>query len=139
LILLDASGVLAWIDRHDAMHQRVAAAMETVNRQMLLSPFVLAELDHLLRTRMGQAAQGKLLSQVARRVFELSSFGAGETALAIRFIERFRDLRISLADASIVVLAHKHGIREVLTLDERDFRVLPGPGGKPFRILPADA
>jgi hypothetical protein len=27
----------------------------------------------------------------------------------------------------------------VLTLDERHFRVLRGPGGHPFRVLPADA
>jgi hypothetical protein len=39
---------------------------------------------------------------------------------------------------SIVLLAHRHRVRDVLTLDERHFRVLPGPGG-PFRLLPADA
>jgi predicted nucleic acid-binding protein len=44
----------------------------------------------------------------------------------------------SLADASIVVLAERHRVRDVLTLDERHFRVLT-TGGKPFRLLPADA
>jgi predicted nucleic acid-binding protein len=44
---------------------------------------------------------------------------------------------ISLADASIVVLAERHGVRDALTLDERHFRVLMA-GGKPFRLLPAD-
>jgi hypothetical protein len=36
------------------------------------------------------------------------------------------------------VLAHRYNTSEVLTLDERHFRVLPAPGG-PFRVLPADA
>lgn len=45
---------------------------------------------------------------------------------------------ISLADASIVVLAERHGIRDVLTLDERHFRVLTIEG-KHFWLPPADA
>lgn len=48
------------------------------------------------------------------------------------------DLGISLADASIVTLAARHATRDVLTLDERHFRVLTIKG-KPFRLLPADA
>jgi hypothetical protein len=31
------------------------------------------------------------------------------------------------------------GVRDLLTLDERHFRALRGPGGRPFRLLPADA
>jgi predicted nucleic acid-binding protein len=37
-----------------------------------------------------------------------------------------------------VVLANRYGIRDVLTLDERHFRALRGPNGRPFRLLPAD-
>jgi uncharacterized protein len=53
-------------------------------------------------------------------------------------IKRYADLKISLADASIVVLAERHRVRDVLTLDERRFRILTADG-KPLRLLPADA
>ena len=42
-------------------------------------------------------------------------------------------------DASIVVLSHRYRIVDVLTLDERHFRVLRGSSGRSFRLLPADA
>jgi predicted nucleic acid-binding protein len=54
-------------------------------------------------------------------------------------VSRYADLAISLADASIVVLAERHGVRDVLTLDERHFRVLTTSDGEPLRLLPADA
>ena len=56
----------------------------------------------------------------------------------IRDIAKHADLGISLADASIVVLAQRHGLVDVLTLDQRHFRVLENQG-TPFRVLPADA
>jgi hypothetical protein len=49
------------------------------------------------------------------------------------------DLDLGLADASVAVLAGRYGVRDILTLDERHFRTLRGPGGRPFRLLPADA
>jgi predicted nucleic acid-binding protein len=42
------------------------------------------------------------------------------------------------ADASIAVLAARHRASDVLTLDERHFRVLRA-GEAPFRLLPSDA
>lgn len=54
-------------------------------------------------------------------------------------IERYADLEIGLADASVVVLAERLQVVDVLTLDERHFRTMLGPGNAPFRLLPADA
>lgn len=63
---------------------------------------------------------------------------APQAMQAAASIERYADQSLGLADASIVVLAERYGTLDVLTLDERHFRVLLGPGDRPFRILPAD-
>lgn len=104
----------------------------------MLSPFVLAELDYLLATRVGQAAERALLAEVGRGVYGLETFDAEDIAAAERIIGRYADLHLGLADASLMVLASRHGVRDVLTLDERHFRAVRGPGGRPFRLLPAD-
>lgn len=64
---------------------------------------------------------------------------ATDVAEARRIIDRQHDLSVRLADASLVVLAQRHGTVDVLTLDERHFRALRAAGDRPFRILPADA
>ncbi len=53
-----------------------------------------------------------------------------------QILGRYRDLGIGLADASIVVLAERYGVLEVLTLDHRHFQALRGPGGRRFRLRP---
>jgi uncharacterized protein len=71
-------------------------------------------------------------------VYRLEAFEPTDIAAAERLIGRHADLAVGLTDASIVVLANRYGVRDLLTLDERHFRTLPGPRGRPFRLLPAD-
>jgi predicted nucleic acid-binding protein len=80
-----------------------------------------------------------LLSEVTRGVYQLEPFTAEDLGHAQRIMERYADLRIGLADASVVVLAHRHRALDVLCADERHFRALRGVAGKPFRLLPLDA
>ncbi|MDQ3675997.1 MAG: PIN domain-containing protein [Actinomycetota bacterium] len=137
MILLDTSGLLAALDSAQRLHSESAASLAAATAPLLLSPFVLAELDYLLATRVGHAARTSLLGEVHRGALQLEAFSAADVRAAAMVIERHADLAISLADASIVVLAARHRTQDVLTLDQRHFRVLAA-NGKPFRVLPAD-
>ncbi|HET6683411.1 MAG TPA: PIN domain-containing protein [Gaiella sp.] len=139
MILLDTSGLLAAIDASQRHHRAAADALRAAPPPWVLSPFVLAELDYLLATRVGQDAERALLAEVGRGVYRLESADADAVATAEQVIARHSDLKIGLTDASIVVLAERYSTGELLTLDERHFRALPGPAGRPFRLLPADA
>jgi predicted nucleic acid-binding protein len=138
VILVDTSGLLAAIDGSQRSHAACAAVIAGEPGPFVLSPFVLAELDYLLATRVGAAEQLALLDEVARGVFRLEPFGAADIAVARTVIDRHADLAIGLADASIVVLAERHGAHDVLTLDARHFRALRTRDRKRFRLLPAD-
>jgi uncharacterized protein len=138
VILLDTSGLLAALDANQSRHREAAASLSSARPPRLLSPFVLAELDYLIAPRVSLAARASLLEEVKRGVYTLEPMVAKDIASAQAIIERHADLGISLADASIVVLAQRHRVQDVLTLDERHFRVL-STDGKPFRLLPAHA
>jgi predicted nucleic acid-binding protein len=139
VIVLDTGGLYAALDANEALHGRAIAALVAATPPRLLSPFVLAELDYLIATRVGHTAQMALVDEVTRGVYQLEPFSAEDVSDARRIMERFADLRIGLADASVVVLAARHRTRDLLCTDERHFRALRGIGGKPFRLLPRDA
>ena len=136
-MLVDTSGLLGALFPDQTRHEQCARALQAASRPPLLSPFVLAELDHLILRLAGVNAELALLGEVARGAYELATFSEGEVAEAREVVERYRDLQIGLADASIVVLARRHGVREVLTLDERHFRVIEIAPGEVLRVLPA--
>ena len=139
MILLDTSGLLAALDESQRQHIECARLLDEVSAPLLLSPFVLAELDYLLMRHVGRQAQAALLEEVARGAYQLESFAAADVARGKEIVETYADLDVGLADASLVVLAERYSVAEVLTLDERHFRAMRFARRKRFRILPFDS
>jgi predicted nucleic acid-binding protein len=138
-IILDSSGLLSAIDDRQEDHIPVREFLESVREPLIISPFVLAELDYMVMTRLGQAREVALLREVARGAYILEPFSAEDVSDAIEVIENYADLGVGLADASNVVLSRRRETNDLLTLDERHFRTLRGYRERPFRVLPADA
>jgi predicted nucleic acid-binding protein len=139
VLVLDTSGLLTALDAGRRFHAPSREALAGHDGPLLLSPFVLAELDYSLATRVSRRAEIALLSEGGRSVYSLEPFSARDLAEAARIMERYTDLAVGLAGASVVVLANRYDTLDVLTLDERRFRILRGPRDPPFRLLPADA
>jgi predicted nucleic acid-binding protein len=138
MIVLDTGGLYAALDANESLHGRAVAALAGAKPPRLLSPFVLAELDYLIGQRVGQEAQLALLDEITRGVYRLETFSDDDVGQARRIMERYTDLKIGLADASVVVLAERHRTLDLLCTDERHFRVMRGFGGRAFKLLPYD-
>lgn len=139
MIVLDTGGLYAALDDNEKLHGACAAALASARPPRVVSPFVLAELDYLIGSRVGHEAQLALIDEFVRGAYRLDPLDASDLDRAKRIMERYADLRIGLADASVVVLAMRHRTRDLLCTDQRHFRALRGHGGKPFRLLPFDA
>lgn len=135
-MIADTSGLLALFNRTEPEHEAVHRIVAEVDRPLVVSPYVVAELDYLVATRVGVTAELSVLTELASGAYELAEFDAGDILRAADIIERYRDQAIGLADASVVVLADRFATREVLTLDHRHFDVVrPLTGGR-FKVLP---
>jgi predicted nucleic acid-binding protein len=134
VILVDTSGLVAALDPRERHHSAASRILLRPDAR-ILSPYVLAEVDYLIASGRGQGEELTFLRDVAGGVYELEPFGRQDMAAAVMLIERYAELGLGVADASIVVLAERHRCLDLLTLDQRHFRAVTGPGGKRFRLL----
>ena len=139
MILVDTSGVLAALFPGQRRHGECATVLKQAEGPLLLSPFVLAELDYLIANYADQAAEVAFMEEVAAEAYSLAPFNAHDVGEAKSVVQQFSDLEIGLADASLVVLSRRWKTLDLLTLDERHFRTLRGAADEPFRILPVDS
>jgi predicted nucleic acid-binding protein len=139
MMVVDTSGLLAALDADQRLHAPARAALEADPGPFLLSPFVLAELDFLIATMISVQAETAFLKEVAGGAYRLEPFDTQDVEQAAALVERYADLGLGLADASVVVLAGRHATDRLLTLDDRHFRAVRPLTGASFTLLPADA
>ncbi|GGW96495.1 PIN domain-containing protein [Streptomyces chryseus] len=142
VVIADTSGLLAALD---STHPEGEAAREAIMAAGLLvmSPLLLAELDHVATRELGREAAVSAIEDIRgwmRRgrvsVPEITEERLG-VAQSVR--ARYLGLGLDLADAVNVALAADYDTDAILTLDRRDFRaVRPLGRHKAFRVLPDD-
>ena len=87
MLILDTSGLIAAIDADQRLHVAAKEALQGAAGQLLVSPFVLAELDYLLATAVGVEAELALLDEVSRGTYKLEGFSALDVAEAKSVVE----------------------------------------------------
>ena len=136
MIIADTSGLIAFFSESGRSHDTVVAWLAENDPVMVVSPYVVAEVDYLVATRKGAEAELAVLAELAGGAYELAAMGPEDLAAASEVVGRYRDLDIGVADASLVVLAERYRTRTVLTLDRRHFDVMRPLDGGHFEVVP---
>lgn len=135
-MIVDTSALLALFDTDEPDHRAVADVLEDASEPLAVSPYVVAELDYLVATRLGVTAQLAVLRELAGGAWDLPDIDGEDVARASAIIERYADQELGIADASMVVLASRYRTRTIVTLDRRHFGVVRPLNGGRFTILP---
>lgn len=142
IVVADTSGLLAALDSAHPEHRAANEAIMAAGL-LVMSPLLLAEIDHVATRELGRDAAISAVDDLRRwmrlgrvTVPEITETHLG-TAQSVR--ARYAGLDLDLADAVNIALAAEFDTDAVLTLDRRDFRaVRPLGRHKAFRILPDD-
>ena len=130
-LLADTGPLVALIARDDGDHQLVDAYLRSAPVTLLTTWPVLTEAWHLLP---GNGRIG-LMQWVRKGGIQIHEFDDGADGVLLALLEKYPDLPMDLADASLVLLAMKTGLFDVLTLDRRDFSTYRLPGNKRFHLV----
>jgi predicted nucleic acid-binding protein len=135
VIIADTSGLLAYFKRDEPQHAVVSAIVEAATEPLVVSPFVVAELDYLVGTRLGVDAELAVVRELSTGAYDLPILTPSDLDACAAVIDKYRDQDLGVTDASLVVLAKRYGTRDILTLDRRHFEVVrPLTGGR-FRLV----
>jgi predicted nucleic acid-binding protein len=135
-MIVDTTALLAFFDTDEPDHRAVADVLNDATEPLAVSPYVVAELDYLVASRLGVSAELAVLRELASGAWDLPAIDGEDVTRASAIIERYGDQELGIADASIVVLAARYRTRTIVTLDRRHFDVVrPLTGGR-FTVLP---
>lgn len=93
---------------------------------------VMTETCHLLLRDMGTTAQAKFIENYHKGAFEIFDLSRGQAQRISVLLEKYADLPMDLADASLVILAEHLGHGCILSVDQRDFHAYRWKQHHPF-------
>ena len=128
-VLVDAGPLIALADRSDRHHRRVATYLRRFEGRLLTTWPVLAEACHFLPARM----QMEFLRWADAGGVGVVEMHESALAALADWKEKYLDLPMDLADATLLWVAQQTGVLEILTIDLRDFSVYRLPDGKALR------
>lgn len=135
MTLVDTGPLVAVIDRGDDDHQACLEALSRLPRPLTTTWPVVTEVMYLLGDRGGWRAQHEFWSLVTDGHLHLEELTEAIRRRISQLMEKYQDLPMDLADASLVAVAEARGISQIVTLDS-DFSVYRLHGRKAFKILP---
>lgn len=136
MILTDTGPFVAIMDRGDPHHARCAEALRALTPPLVTTLPVLTEAMHLLGRRQGWRAQQALAGLVRSGKVEAAALEPSELLRAFDLMDRYQYTPMDFADASLVALAERLGVRQVFTLDS-GFHVFRLRGRGAFDLVPA--
>ena len=135
MILVDTGFWLAVAASSDRHHKVAVAALDRAREPLITTGPVITETCHLLAARVGIDAQLSFLRGAESRAFEVFNVERAHLPRIRALIDKYRDLPMDLADASLVVLAEALGTGRILSTDTRDFGTYRWKNRKPFKNL----
>jgi hypothetical protein len=134
--LTDAGPLYALVDASQtAPHARCAAALANLPKPLITTWACFTEAMYLLYSAGGWTLQKALWSYVESGMLRFYDLTETDRIRMRELMEKYRDVPMDLADASLVVTSEALGLERIFTLDS-DFQVYRRNGREPFVITP---
>ncbi len=133
MILMDTGPLVALFDKGDERHSVCKKTLSHISGKLVTTWPVLTEAFYFLME--SRKAQELLMAFVLSEAVQIH----GESLLLPRMsqlMEKYEDLAMDFADASLVALAEEMKIEKVFTLDLKDFRIYRPKHAKHFKLYP---
>lgn len=121
MILVDAGPLVALIDADDQHHAKCVSTLQTLREPLATVWPPVTEAMYLLADL--PKAQNALWEMLERGALQLLPLYAADVPRMRELMRKYADRSMDFADAALVRVAEREGIRKIFTFDRQDFSV----------------
>jgi len=133
-ILLDTGAFVALLDKSEGKHVHCTEFFKTFSGEIFTTEPVLTETLYLLGPSL--KAEKACMNFILQGGATLVPQSHESLSRAIILMEKYKDIPMDFADATLVTLAEEADVEEIFTLDMRGFQAYRIHGRKSFKIRP---
>lgn len=134
--LLDTGFAVAFLNQNDAHHTEVSLVMQRIREPIIFPVPAITETAYLLMRDAGPDVTASFIATVALTDLILECPEPTDYQRSAEMMQTYADAKLDFVDALIASIAERLNITRILTLDQRDFRMIRPRHCDAFEIHP---
>ena len=132
--VLDTGPWVALIDRSEVRHEDCVQWLKNFSGLLYSTEAVLTEVLYLLNFSI--TAQTAAMDFIIESILEIIPLDIESTKKCKKLMQKYSDLPMDYADATIVCSAIDTRIQNIVTFDQKDFNIYKFQRNKSFSLIP---
>jgi predicted nucleic acid-binding protein len=135
-VIADTSFLVSLTNPLEQQHENCVNVARNLRQKIVVPITVLPEATYFIARRLSHRSMRAFVKQFQSPHWHIENLSLDDLERSQQILTQYSDARLDFVDATIVALAERLDIHTVLTLDQRDFRIIRPGHTDYFTILP---
>jgi len=133
--IIDTSAIIGLVDKSCQHHDRISDIVKKTDINLIIPSPVIPEACYMLNKKFGPVIEIKFLEEIISVNLQIEILKFPDILRIAEILKKYKSLNIGFVDGSIVAIAERLKINQILTLDNKHFSSIIPVGFDYFEIL----
>ena len=133
--IIDTSAIIGLIDKGCQQHDKISGIIKKNDINLIVPSPIIPEVCFMLNKKFGSDVEMKFLEEIISVNLQIEILKFHDLQRIAEILKKYKDLNIGFVDGSIVAIAERLKINQILTLDNKHFSSIVPVGFDYFEIL----
>ena len=133
--IIDTSAIVGLVDKSCQHHGRISDIVNKTDLKLIVPSPVIPEACYMLNKKFGPVIEIRFLEEIISVNLQIEILKFTDILRIVEILKKYKSLNIGFVDGSIVAIAERLKINQILTLDNKHFGAMIPVGFDYFDIL----
>jgi predicted nucleic acid-binding protein len=133
--IIDTSAIVGLVDKSCQQHGRISDIVNKTDLKLIVPSPVIPEACYMLSKKFGFVIEIRFLEEIISVNLQIEILKFSDILRIVEILKKYKSLNIGFVDGSIVAIAERLKINQILTLDNKHFGAMIPVGFDYFDIL----
>ncbi len=133
--IIDTSAIVGLIDKGCQQHEVISDIINKSDINLIVPSPVIPEVCYMLNKKFGPLIEIRFLEEIISVNFQIEIIKFPDILRTVEILNKYKSLNIGFVDGSIIAIAERLKINQILTLDRKHFSAVIPVGFDYFEML----
>ena len=134
-VIIDTSAIIGLMDKGCQQHNKISDIVNKNDINLIVPSPIIPEVCYMLNKKFGAAIEIRFLEEIISVNLQIEIIKFPDILRTVEILNKYKSLNIGFVDGSVVAIAERLKINQIMTLDNKHFSSIIPVGFDYFEIL----